>query len=220
MPDRCRIQVVLQGGSALPEDRYVSTFHFDDPASNLPNDTYREACRDLVRTFFGTHADGSTMHSYLSAYVGIVYSTVAYDLLQPPGERIPYPEVEVSGTTPTGGLPSEVGVCLSIAGALPHTSRRRGRLYLGPLSDKSSVMVPASSSVPPRPNLGVGATIGSSLVGRANLLMGSAEPTWCIRSMTPTENYVPVESAWVDNAFDTMRKRGEKPTTRITVPAT
>jgi hypothetical protein len=42
---------------------------------------------------------------------------------------------------------------------------------------------------------------------------------WCIRSTTPSENFVPIVGGYIDNAFDTQRRRGPADTARLTFGA-
>jgi hypothetical protein len=37
---------------------------------------------------------------------------------------------------------------------------------------------------------------------------------WSIRSITPVENFVPIVAGWIDDAFDTQRRRGPDPSFR------
>lgn len=219
MPASCRVQLVLHGGSDLPEDRYINTFHFHSIAAEDPTVFQAQCVLAVDLAFMNAAPDGTQLHSFLSAFVSTQYELVSYDLALAPGLRVPTIFNGTATTTPTGGLPSEVAVCLSLAGDPPNNARRRGRLYLGPLSDKTAVMLAATSSVPPRPSTQVVGSIGVAMAAKAKVLMDSIETPWCIRSMTPTENYVRITRAWVDNSFDTVRKRGEKPSARWTETA-
>jgi hypothetical protein len=133
------------------------------------------------------------------------------------------------------GLPNEVACCLSmknsILGSVP-PPRRRGRVYLGPLNIGGLV---ASGGVW-RPSVGLqedlieasqkmltdAAAQGLALVVYSRPYEGRGVvprpghprgdlPAIAARS---GEAYV-VDSFWCDNAFDTQRRRGERPTARL-----
>lgn len=108
--------------------------------------------------------------------------------------------------------PSEVAMCLSFQGEkVSGTSqaRRRGRIYLGPLAADGV----ASDGRPSSTLTTAVRTFG------VNLLAGSgpspATYLWTVWS-TVDDGPVTVDNGWVDNAFDTQRRRGIQPTTRST----
>lgn len=207
---------VFQAESNLPEDRFVNTFHFHD-ATILPYDPAAAEAIARVESFYNDIALGSnTLGSLLSPWVKRTFSLQAYNLLLPPGER--EPTIVTADLPAQGGvgLPEEVAVCLTLEGAAPVTARRRGRLYFGPLLDNPGTMVGATASGPARPPLTGGSSVGLALTSAASVLASSTFTLkWCIRSTTPSENYVPIVGGYVDNAFDTQRRRGPDPSTRL-----
>ena len=120
-----------------------------------------------------------------------------------------------------GSYPSEVATCLSVTatatgipehapgGARPK-SRHRGRIFIGPVSNLTSATVGATSEIvvsdPYRQVLAAAATKLIEEAGQNNI-------TWVIWSRT--DNALrPITGGFVDDAYDTVRSRGQKPSTR------
>jgi len=135
-----------------------------------------------------------------------------YDMTQPE-PRVPVSDIIASGSPDnTGCLPPEVSLCMSFqAPAVSGTpqARRRGRVYL-PFF-KSSL-----NGNDGRPS----STIISTLVAAGTALLaasgdGITGPEWSVYS--PTDNAaVAVTEGWVDNEWDTQRRRGRPYTSRTT----
>lgn len=206
---------VFQGGSGLPEDRFINTFHFHDPTL-LPYDAAAQNCRDRVEDFYLTTFTGGSIGMHMSVYVNRPFQLISYNMLLPAGERTPTAQGAVlPSPINTDGLPEELAVCLTIRGVPPWTPRRRGRVYLGPWADSPNVLDPASTAAPARVESGVAANITDIILARAAALADDTESMrWCIRSSVPTENYVVVDSGYVDDAFDIQRRRGPDATLR------
>lgn len=217
-----RVMFIGQGASGLPEDRFVNTFHFWDAATHDP--AKLEAAMDAVENFYlgmGTGMFGRTnnVSKYLSPYLNRNAELRGYNLDEAgtgPGTGNPRtPTIRTMALGAAGaaaGLPEEVAVCLSYSGAPPAGPRRRGRIYLGPLV--TTVLDAATSAVPARPNT---TFIQNLKIAGAELAANvGPSPRWCIRSTVPDENFVPIAFGYVDDAFDTQRRRGVDPTSRQT----
>jgi hypothetical protein len=108
-------------------------------------------------------------------------------------------------------MPPEVAICLSYQAAkisgVPQ-ARRRGRVFIGPLNTSAMGTDgrPATAFI-------------NALVGAADALKDPAgAPDWdwsTWSSFDPTVSTV-IDNGWVDNEFDTQRRRGRKYTTRTT----
>jgi len=111
-------------------------------------------------------------------------------------------------------LPSECSLCLSYAAGpitgIPAASRR-GRIFLGPL--KSDWLV---GSAPARPNLGRVQNVMNAWES-FQTVVGSDSLQGHVWSRTRGDVY-PIVRAWMDDEFDTMRSRGTRSTTRVSVP--
>lgn len=200
-----RAQATFQGGSGLPEDQYVNTFHFDIPAATLV--LAGDALHPLLTDFYTAANTLLPISQYLSQYVSRTAQVKYYNLAQ----AMPrVPAVYTMGLAAAGitsELPQEVAVCLSLRGAPPVTPRRRGRLYIGPLS--SGAITDGSTSTPPS----VSADLRGDLAVAAQRLRDDTislgmDTHWVIRSTVPTVNYVDIVGGWIDNDFDTQRRRG------------
>lgn len=108
-------------------------------------------------------------------------------------------------------LPPEVAICLSFQGAkisgVPQ-ARRRGRVYLGPLNITGMDLG--------RP----GASIVTTFSGAGNTLLDAGVATagdwnWAVYS-TVNGGTAEVADGWVDNEYDTQRRRGRLSTSRTT----
>lgn len=210
------IQHALQAENGLAEDRYVNTFHVTTLAEPIGTDL--AAIRDAIIDFYKP-AENSGLQSFMGKWANGIGRTVKiYDLadLKP---RAPIHEF-ISTTPPfstastTKNMPAEVAVCLSYEGdkisGTPQ-ARRRGRIYIGPLSD--SVMNESTASTPSRPMV---AFLDLLLVQAAVLKLDlfAAGAVWCVYSPTEdsagdgSQGMTPITSIWVDDAYDTQRRRG------------
>jgi hypothetical protein len=163
----------------------------------------------VLEAFYGQQNGSAT--STVAAYLhrNITGATLkVYDLGQTPPRYPIVPEQPLSITFPAVGdaLPGEVACCLSFkAGDGP---RRKGRIYIGPLSNNAATDVAG----PTRPEAAFLTALGESA---ENVLNTSENVTWM--QVSPTDAVASeVAEVWVDDAFDTQRSRGVAPTTRRT----
>lgn len=205
-----RVMFVGHGPSNLPEDRIVNVFHF------LAEGTYGEAevrCRAKVADFYEGANPIGAIGSYLSPWVQRAYELRAYDMDIPKDTRVPTVESRTLGAPFGGGLPEEVACCITLHAAVPPalSRRRTGRLYIGPLATAAGA--DGSTTGPSRPAAGFMADLAAAAV---RLTTTDAFATrWSIRSTRPLENYNPVASGFVDNAWDTQRRRGPVPSSKV-----
>jgi hypothetical protein len=193
-----RGQVRLQGASMLPEDVYVNTFHF------VRLDTLSEAA-DVVGPQLNTLYQ--TLGAVIPTYVQRAGEVRFYDLADPE-PRVP--EIRpITLPAPSGSatLPFEVALVVSFHGTPPVTARRRGRVYIGPLT--GSALTTGGSTT--EPTVATATIVSFAAAFQAFLDTGNG---WSIRSIVPTENFVSVDRGWIDNEFDTQRRRGHDATER------
>lgn len=210
-----RGQVILQGASGLPEDRFVNVWHFDSAAGSLG--TAGGDIMPALDDFYGATimvGTGLGLAPYLSQYVLRPYSVRLYDMADAE-PRVPeiYSRILKPYSTVSGmmDLPEEVAICLSYHTDPPITDRRRGRIYLGPLNH--SLTTDATTSQPMR----VSTSAQNTLAGLA-VRMLDADVGWSIYS--PTDDLLhPIVGGWIDNGLDTQRRRGPDTTTRTLWPA-
>lgn len=218
-----RIQHTLQGDSGLSKDRFVNTFH----GTTLINPVGAEfdAIRDAVVNFYNDPVDPGFEGGMSSFANGVGRTVKMYDLAEPE-PRTPIYTWEDTATPWTNSinadLPSEVAVCLSYAGdpasGIPQ-ARRRGRIYIGPLNVAWVQTPNTSDGVRPHPPL-VAALLSAAWDLREALL--DAGVIWAVYSPTnDTEgdggpgSMTPITSIWCDDAFDTQRRRGNAPSTKL-----
>lgn len=130
--------------------------------------------------------------------------------------RVPW-LVDTISFTPGAGipLPTEVAMCLSIAAAPVSgvaAARRRGRLYLGPWTADALGNATGQRG---RPKTSLTDLVAAGAGALKDASDASGDWTWHIWS--PTDGVGrEVNNGWVDNAWDTQRRRGVDPTTRST----
>jgi hypothetical protein len=122
----------------------------------------------------------------------------------------------------SSGLPAEVALCLSFRGSLTSggtPSRRRGRIFLGPLSSEISTAI--QPNVDYRPS----ETFLTATINAANTMARGASGTYRLAIYSPTTTaqggsmdtaWTDADFFWMDDAFDTIRSRGSKATRRWT----
>lgn len=205
-----RAQFVGQGGSGLPEDRFVNTFHFFGGvvAYDAAVDLIHPVLEDFYNTNLGTGvAIGARLSEYVSRSAQIRY----YDLTTAE-PRVPRIEpITLPAPLLSTSLPEEVAICISLRGQPPVTARRRGRLYIGPLI--SSAATDTTTTVPSRvANAAQWAAQADGL--REGILAIDNGCVWSIRSTVPAQNFVTIFGGWVDDALDIQRRRGPGSTVR------
>lgn len=117
-------------------------------------------------------------------------------------------------SAPSGnGLPPEVALCLSFQGdrmsGVPQ-ARRRGRVYI-PFPDAALTVAPG---IPNSTAINTVMTVGDTLLDASD---AAATWTWVVYSRVEP-GYTVITNGWVDNAWDTQRRRGRVPTVRTVFP--
>lgn len=214
---RCIAQVTLERDGALPEDAVVNTWHFEND-TEVGTDTFardQDGLRDRLVEFY------QGLQAIFSSILTGNGTIKLYDW----DDDIPrVPKLEDTFTfTPTTGvvLPAEVAICLSMEGERESgvkMARRRGRVYLGPLSGEVVAVTgtPADAKVHPSYRTQI-------LTHATDLAVGSSSGSFRMAIWSPTETreggstddaWNDVVRFWVDDAFDTQRRRGGAPTAR------
>lgn len=217
VPGIIRAQAVLAATTAIPRDNFVNTFHFlPMELAVTPEDI--TSVQAMVADFY-THV-GTSGHS-IGDLLGASVSRVAnacsvnvYDL----GNAHPRPPHTSQWTCPARSgsgvnLPLEVCCVLSMF-ADRNIARHRGRVYIGPLQELD--MTTSAQGVPL-----VAPSFRDTLIEHVErLIAGTAAvagvtPQLAIYSRVDGVARV-VQHGWVDDAFDTQRRRGPRATTRTT----
>lgn len=200
----------LESTTGLPRDRAVNTWYIE--ADNPWTSTMTTNMNSDLSAFY------TSLQAYLSQHVtptGSVWKV--YKI----ADSIPRPVIATGPITftltSTDALPREVAICLSykcdpVAGTDPR--KLRGRVYIGPLS-KSALT-----------------TAGGGKLGSADrvALAGFMKSLWTswtahgvdlvIHHRDGSGNAKPITTIWVDDDYDTQRRRQFRSTARsiVTVP--
>lgn len=211
IPGLVRAQVVLEGDSGLPEDRFVTTYVFGNQDGGSPSGSQLDDLADLLVSFWTQDPVGGTgqLQTYLGAQCSGDAQVKLYRLGDaPPREPTTY-DFTVSGFSQSSGLPAEVALCISYY-ATRNIPRRRGRIYLGPLSNLSGQFA-AGDWRPVDLLRQVAALKARDLISASNNLL----LPWAVLSQVDGVAR-PITDGWVDNSWDTQRRRGIAPTLRET----
>lgn len=216
------VRTVMQGVSGLPTDRYINdwAFQFD----HEPSDGDLTNLFAAVSDFFRGGVDATdTVGRYIGEAVdrGITHQIQAYSIVSGPLGAPIFTSDWLGPVAAVGdNYPAEVAVTLSFHGDLVGLSeevgttrpraRRRGRVYIGPLT------IPALSSSAPEPkvtDIFVGALHTRARAMQAVAAGYPAFASWCVWSRA-AETLYPVVGGWTDDAPDSQRRRGAVTTAR------
>lgn len=192
----------------------------------------------------GRAGDAAVIKTSLDAFYGAVkaylssqyaWNSGTYETIdmQDARPRVPFDVVGAAlGTlsTTNNDLPYETALCVSMRGALVsglNRRRRRGRVYVGPLQL-------AAGDNPQGPANGIVdtfATAAAALLTASNVDLAVYSPY--THHDVPVggdikdypdevpalldDSFIPVTTVWVDNSWDTQRRRGVKATYRKTL---
>lgn len=205
-----RAQVVLPYVSNKPEDVAVNTWHFSSASAG---EAAYDVIRDhLVEFYNASHPANSALCASLSNALNRTANAAKikfYDLAdakpRPVSERLWTLGPPSSSTL--AELPAEVAVVGSFY-ALRNLPRYRGRLFFGPFH--SGVLLDATNERS-RPSASLVETIRLSFAR----LIGKAANTQNLAVYSRVDNVARIATAgWVDDAWDTQRRRGQEPLSR------
>lgn len=213
--------VELAAASGIASDNVVNTFHVADlgTGGTFPDIVAR------VWDFYTATTGGNTftMASHISAAMSRATNAVklaVYALPATPGPTGPpvYVELETLPAAQSAtGLPDEVCLVISSHGDLDGTDadrRKRGRLYLGPLDTNGT----NQGTFPIRPG-DLFRSDATKAIKQMAANLAADGWQWVVFSRMNWAGYG-VVGGWVDNAFDTQRRRGPDPTVKdfYTIP--
>lgn len=207
-------QVVIPHQDQLAHDAVVNTFNFTgvDDVEDMCTAAYGR-----LQEFYEDAPGGSTngLIRFMSTELNYPGARLKFYNQDDPEPRVPIFDESMGlvQTSPVGStnLPGEVAVCTSYSAAAEsgtNPRRRRGRLYIGPLNIGAST---ATNGVAARPS---GPFI-TCLEGTTQRLAEASTLgcAWAVYSRRGS-SFAIIEKGYVDNAFDTQRRRGVNPTTR------
>lgn len=220
--------VCLAHKSGLPQDTMVNNFVFRT-ATTPPSTGEVDSIRDALIEFYNTGA-GSPSHAVANALSTVVdrgtgVSLFKYYLLDGHLDGSAHGSPFRTDTWTIGSavgtltnFPSEVAVCLTYhtayltdpefgtGGSRPR-ARDRGRIYLGPLRNQIALLATDNEPV-------LDPDWAQAFAAAASRLVADTDTTWVQWSRKNVATNV-VSSGWVDNAFDTQRRRGPDATSRL-----
>ena len=212
-----KIVVTMPDINGLAKDSVQNVFHLSGTASVISNTTFYDS---IIPSFYNqTHTPGTTtIKDYISGDVSRTTNacTLTYYDLADTKPRAPIKVTQWTlgaGATSGQNLPREVSVCLSYKGVygsgIPR-ARQRGRLYIGPLNTLTML-----GNWTVTPTLQSGFISALTNAGKYLVSVGDANARWAVRSETGGFSTY-VTSGWVDDAWDTQRRRGNEAVSRTT----
>lgn len=221
MADRLmRAQVSIKLDSNVPEDAIVNTFYFDQDDNGIlppPDDSYNAVVTSLADFYHAIDTELFPSNVDTTATVRI------YDMRDPQPRLLRRTSTFVIEPSADDPLPHQVSLCMSFAAsplAGVNPARRRGRVYLGPIRKGAALLDSSQARVWAQVRNAV-KTGAESLLVPANV--GGSSLSWSLYSPTTDaaganidDSMHDVQSGWVDDVFDTQRRRCPDATTRTT----
>lgn len=204
LPNVFRIQAVMQSKTMLPEDDTVNTWAVSGSAFTGTFAPLEQVADDL-RLFYE-----ALKAMYPTALIANGLTFKCYHLGQEPPRE---PIIHEATWVPTGtqAIPEECAITLSLYGER-NLPRQRGRIFLGPLAYTSLSVAGGKTEVSASQRTVI-ANAATALLGRA------ANNNYDLGIISQRDAaFVPIRNGWVDNALDTMRKRGPEATARTVFP--
>lgn len=230
-----QVQVQGQQRSGQEVDYPTNVFHFrteGTAALTVERDAIHSALGTFytaIRTYLASTWEGSLIEKFYVRDSSFDAPDSATYTAGPWGPPVATLTQTITGGVPTtqGALPCEVAAALSFHGDYTSVAeygpdvdsdgwpdsrpraRYRGRLYIGPLG--SGVLTTDGTTFKPT----LTSTFRNALVAAGTALMGATTVKWSTHSRTD-RRFDTVVGGWVDDAFDTQRRRGPAPTVKTT----
>lgn len=200
--------------TGLPRDVSQQTYCFIVPDAS--EEKLDDLCDTLARFYNVSAGVGATTFGrYLSSVVDRAFCWIdLYNVsITPSGPPIHSKPFTFGPAYATQSLPLEVALVQSFQGvkvsSMPQ-SRRRGRNYLGPFCSQAM----GAEAGLPRPSGEIVACIAAAAERLANEVIDNDIGEWCVWSRS-TGLFVPVANGWINNEWDTQRRREAKETDRV-----
>lgn len=214
-----RCSLTMQDVTMLPRDQYENTIYVQSDVVAHPTP---EQCLTIDEAMQGLY--GAAVATYVSPQIVTAHHWTRFYDMGDAKPRVPFYEHEWSNLTVGSGttaLPSEIACVLSMQGApqpLPvRPQSTRGRLFIGPLSTSAVGTTSGGSADSPihsRPHSAFMAQLMAAGQNLATVIAAIPSYRWVIYS-PKWGHTTPVLSVSVDNSWDIMHSRGDRPTTRI-----
>ncbi len=210
-------QYIIRMKTGIPADSVINSFHFTTPSPVVLQSELDDVVAALKEFY-----DTPVQSAFSLSSVGLL---LAGDDVSTQLRRIkirkrqavkPEPTLEeheynTSTGSASGAFPHEVAVVLSyrgVVGAGAVQRRRRGRIYLGPLSNQVGFSENSAGDIRPTPSA------RSTIAAAAARMQNRTGPAIWSTYSEVDQTASPVLDGWVDNAYDTQRRRGTKATSR------
>lgn len=223
MPDY-KVSVILAAGSGLPRDAVQNTMYY--AFSTVPSSGQFDALGGVIRDFYTQFISGGTnrVKDYLADHLDHSSNAAKCLFYLMPGSPGPtgtpvhqFNWTLTAATSVGANLPDQVAVVNSFHGSLVgviNAARHRGRFYLGPLSTNALQLLSGTGA----PNT-VSATMATDVTKASQqyLSVAAAAVGWDWRVWSQAD-WTPhsVVGGYVDDRFDTQRRRLERTTGRTT----
>lgn len=215
--DHYRAQVIFHGNSGLPEDVFVNSFVFrnDNNLDRGPQPMHDEVKIELETFYTAQQTNLRRLSEFMAGLAFTRAELKTYDLGQPPGDpltgtppRTPISsDLTLAGFSESATLPYEVALTVSWKTAV-NAQWGRGRNYIGPLASAAAGPMTEASGPVPHPDL-----IQTLALAARGLMSGPRTTLVILGKAGPNV----VTGGYVDNAWDTQRRRGLAPTARTAI---
>jgi len=218
-------QCTIPYWSALPTDVVTNTFHFRWANTSPPTTPDYVALETAIQTFYATiftNTGGVQMAQYMRP-ANTRWKLYDLETAKPrvPVRNVALPLTVAQDTNPT--LLPEAAICLSYSAEVisgDNAARRRGRIYLGGLGNSCEGLGNATAT----PIVTSNATTKgcAAMKALANLSL-TYDWFWSVYSPTTnaqtgsiSQSFNAITHGFVDNEFDTQRRRGRTAGSRMT----
>ena len=206
-----KFQCIFPTDSQIPKDYSTNSWHFSTVGA-LPIITDFDNVRDMLADFYtaAPSGGGSALSTFYSPTGTGPVQVKAYALEDPIPRAPVYESTFAMSFSGTNALPSEVALVVSFQAARSsgmNQARRRNRVYLGPLAT-------AANGSDGRP-AGIVTQAARAAGDLADAASSSVNWNWVVWSPSESQDFQ-VDNGWVDNAWDTQRRRGVAATSRTT----
>lgn len=197
-----QVQWIFQSVTNRPEDAVTNTTHWYKGGAQPDY----ENVRDMLVDFYSEIPDGGTnkiIDFMCNKGLSGNWNMKIYRLTDDKPRAPVYTSQGNFELHNEFALPAEIALVLSFQAepesGLPQ-ARRRNRIYLGPFGDSANKESGRPSDLLVETML---------FAGKALLIAQDQSITWGWHVYSPTQNaHHPVASGWVDNAWDSQRRRG------------
>ena len=201
-----RCQVILHTSDNISANYVTNNWCIDTVSvpSGADYTEYTTAFKDFYDDLAGLLAVPIAQNGHEIKYYDLEFSP-------PPNYPLEIDTFNLASAPVSTPLPSEVAVCLSFQGqkvpGFPQR-RRRGRVYIG-------ILAAAANSVG-RPSTTLRTTLATAAATLCSNLKAAGNPALLSVWSQVDAAAVEVTDGWIDDSFDTQRRRGVQNSTRTT----